>query len=536
MKYIGFNNFRKFENFKNLEIAPITLLVGGNNAGKSSVVKGILAVSDFFNNRNNVLDIDMIARDEDVREVLRAKKEALKDIKFSFNSSYLAHIGTFKRALFNKAKDSVITFRTDYGMYDLEIEVSGNRSDEELVYGRVSKVRLSLDELDFHIEFDLNEDEATLVFHHKSSEIAETNKHLPSVINLKEYFSGFTKDYSIICDISSNWSPFRMDIIGSLMESVEMSIDATIYPDKIDRRDVGYRSLHPSPIANIDNDTISFIKHYCKIIQKGPVGPRRYEGFRFPFIRVPLYRTANIEYLYAHAVTQTVIYSAKDTNDYLSKTIHEFAPLQSHKSKREFIIKWMKEFGIGQNFVIKSVGGEAHLVWIVNNDGEKVNLADKGMGTIQLMVLLFRLAITLPKISRKSLMFSDRFGKIVIIEEPEQNLHPRLQSKLADLFYDLYTNYGYRFLIETHSEYLIRRSQVIVAEANYESEEDLKKRNPFTVYYFDDKNEKEPYYQMEYELSGAFKQKFGEGFFDEATKWDMTIIRKEFEIKKRNKK
>ena len=27
---------------------------------------------------------------------------------------------------------------------------------------------------------------------------------------------------------------------------------------------------------------------------------------------------ADIEYLYAHAVTQAVIYSSKDTNDYLS--------------------------------------------------------------------------------------------------------------------------------------------------------------------------------------------------------------------------
>ena len=130
----------------------------------------------------------------------------------------------------------------------------------------------------------------------------------------------------------------------------------------------------------------------------------------------------------------------------------------------------------------------------------------------------------------------DSMSKIIIIEEPEQNLHPRLQSKLADLFYELNKNFGYRFLIETHSEYIIRRSQVIVANENYESEKELKEKNPFMVYYFDENNDREPYYPMEYEISGAFKNKFGEGFFDEASKWDMTIIRKEFEIKKRNRK
>ena len=93
-----------------------------------------------------------------------------------------------------------------------------------------------------------------------------------------------------------------------------------------------------------------------------------------------------------------------------------------------------------------------------------------------------------------------------------------------------------RFIIETHSEYLIRKTQVLVAQENYEDEDALKENNPFMVYYFDGDNEKKPYYQMEYELSGAFKDKFGEGFFDEASKLDMTIIRKEFELKKKNRK
>ena len=56
MKYIGFKNFRKFEVFPNIELAPITMLVGGNNAGKSTVVKGILALSDFFSTRNEIID------------------------------------------------------------------------------------------------------------------------------------------------------------------------------------------------------------------------------------------------------------------------------------------------------------------------------------------------------------------------------------------------------------------------------------------------------------------------------------------------
>ena len=48
MKQIGFKNFRKFENFPTIELGDITILVGGNNAGKSTVVKAILLITEFL--------------------------------------------------------------------------------------------------------------------------------------------------------------------------------------------------------------------------------------------------------------------------------------------------------------------------------------------------------------------------------------------------------------------------------------------------------------------------------------------------------
>ena len=248
-----------------------------------------------------------------------------------------------------------------------------------------------------------------------------------------------------------------------------------------------------------------------------------------------LRRYIRIEYLYAHAVTQTVLYSAKDTNDYLSMTIHEFASRTKTEEdyRKEFIKHWMTEFNIGKDYIITSVGGEAHLVKIQNNDGEFVNLADKGMGSIQLMVLLFRLAITLPKNTMKSIkskkdlkVYTDN-ARIIIIEEPEQNLHPMLQSKLADLFYELNKNYGFRFIIETHSEYLIRKTQVIVGD-NFRNKSinDFENENPFKVYYFPQSGIP---YDMEYTNKGGFKLKFGDGFFNEASRLNSSVIQNKLE-------
>ena len=63
MKAIGFKNFRRFANFPSMELSPITIFVGENNAGKSTVVKGILALSDFLNSwratefENNIIEL-----------------------------------------------------------------------------------------------------------------------------------------------------------------------------------------------------------------------------------------------------------------------------------------------------------------------------------------------------------------------------------------------------------------------------------------------------------------------------------------------
>ena len=109
----------------------------------------------------------------------------------------------------------------------------------------------------------------------------------------------------------------------------------------------------------------------------------------------------------------------------------------------------------------------------------------------------------------------------IIIEEPELNLHPALQSKLADLFLEVYEKCYHDFIIETHSEYLVRRSQVIVAEKEFEVKPN---ENPFFVYYFPKDLEYQPY-RLEYQKNGTFNKNFGEGFFDEASTSTLELLK-----------
>lgn len=523
MRQIGFKNFRRFENFPALDLAPITIFVGENNAGKSTVVKGILALSDFLNRWRDDFGF-LIEERGDTKKVKKAIIEKLKSQEFYFNTSYLAHIGTFKRALYNKSNNNTISFFTKLGLQELTIEVFGDKDNEEAVSGIISRILVDYNSHGIHIEYNLQEDTAKVRFMPVClSDDQIQYFHPKKRDSIKEFLANISREYVLSFSISEYYRRFAPDLLFALTASVEIAISATMEFEKTDKY-IGSEMVHKlKPIENVSDEIVKFLKEYTENVCQNSRDERWI--FRLPESQL-VRNMSRIEYLYAHAVTQTVIYSAKDTNDYLSKTIHEFAsmPKSDDDYRREFIQYWMKDFNIGKDYEITSVGGEAHIVRILNNDDELVNLADKGMGSIQLMVLLFRLAITLPKrtfqnedAGRRFVMRS-RMSRIVIIEEPEQNLHPTLQSKLANLLYTLNVEYDYRFIIETHSEYMIRKTQVIVAQHFKDNSE---WENPFKVYYF--QSDGTPY-DMGYQKNGKFFNPFGTGFFDVSTNLSMDLL------------
>ncbi len=179
----------------------------------------------------------------------------------------------------------------------------------------------------------------------------------------------------------------------------------------------------------------------------------------------------------------------------------------------KFVRKWIntEEFEIGESFSIEMHAGEAYEV-MVSSNGVYIPLADKGMGSIQAMLLILRLATIIHKTQR------DNKDYTVIIEEPELNLHPALQSKLAALFHEVYKDFKINFIVETHSEYLIRKTQLIVKNNEYEVKPN---ENPFSVLYFDKDLIQ---WNMNYREDGKFIEEFGKGFYDESSLLTLNLL------------
>lgn len=235
----------------------------------------------------------------------------------------------------------------------------------------------------------------------------------------------------------------------------------------------------------------------------------------------------SVDHLSPHRNTQTRLYINNNMSSDINEVIREHAdnPISKTSKAGKFLKYWMKEFDIGQDFKIKQIEGVATQIEITH-DGLKVNLADKGFGAGQVFTILLKIALSIDLIqdilrsSQKGLRNNNQiFSFTLLIEEPEANLHPALQVKLANLFYETYNDFGLKFIVETHSEYLLRRSQVLVKEFNDKkvNEEQV----PFKAYYFD---KDDAPYSMDYNRDGKFLNEFGSGFFDVSTNLAFDIL------------
>lgn len=111
---------------------------------------------------------------------------------------------------------------------------------------------------------------------------------------------------------------------------------------------------------------------------------------------------------------------------------------------------WLKKFQLQVN--VEEFKEVIHHLKIKQNNLD-LDITDVGFGISQL----------LPVIIQGFLSSSD---STTIIEQPEIHLHPKIQAELADLFIDIVKNSGNekKLIIETHSEYLLKRLRRRISE------------------------------------------------------------------------
>lgn len=189
------------------------------------------------------------------------------------------------------------------------------------------------------------------------------------------------------------------------------------------------------------------------------------------------------------------------------------------------VTRHLNVLGIHDNLKIKTVDNTGYIRF--QHGTIVTTLADEGVGVANILSIVMFVVTELlekmitpsnvfPEHDLSSLFYEPRDGAIdklcIVLEEPETGLHPSLQSRLADYLVMLIKKYDCSFIIETHSEYFIRKLQLLIAK-------DEIPHTAVALNYF--QNEAEvgksiTAYQINIDEHGILDRPFGPGFFDEA--------------------
>ena len=107
----------------------------------------------------------------------------------------------------------------------------------------------------------------------------------------------------------------------------------------------------------------------------------------------------------------------------------------------------LSDAGHGYEFLIKQYKG-----------GPEVRLTDVGFGVSQVLPVL-------------TLCFYAPERSILILEQPEAHLHPKVQSDLADVLIDVVKKRNLQIILESHSEHLLHRLTRRIAEGKISADD-----------------------------------------------------------------
>lgn len=188
--------------------------------------------------------------------------------------------------------------------------------------------------------------------------------------------------------------------------------------------------------------------------------------------------------LYRHRALR-VEYVDPDTDSLVSGTL------------TEAVRKWLRHMDILQDLDTWYRPKLGHYLW-VRSAGVKgyLDLTSVGVGASQVLPVLVQ-ALLAPK------------GAFLMFEQPELHLHPRVESLLGDFFIGL-TRAGKQCLIETHSEHIVDRVRLRIAQAP--TNELL---NNTAIHFVERRDGKTAFRRLTLGASGAI-QDWPDGFFDQS--------------------
>lgn len=140
--------------------------------------------------------------------------------------------------------------------------------------------------------------------------------------------------------------------------------------------------------------------------------------------------------------------------------VEQMLAWKNAKSKKLVgLAQTMKKLGLASSVTTnKLAGGRFEVRVTVPGSRVSSSLSDVGFGVNQLLPLMVA-EYQLPESST------------IAVSQPETHLHPKVQAELASHFADQVKNRKFRYIVETHSEYIINRMRRLIRKGDLNPED-----------------------------------------------------------------
>ena len=132
----------------------------------------------------------------------------------------------------------------------------------------------------------------------------------------------------------------------------------------------------------------------------------------------------------------------------------------------------------------------------INNEIKEIPLEQSGNALKSILLLL-------ADISRSE-------GSVIILEEPENKLHPKIQGNLIELLADVIVEKDNSIIIETHSEHFLLRIQKLIRENKLDPDDVA-----INYVFLDEDGTGSKIDHMQIDKQGEFINTWRHGFFNE---------------------
>lgn len=506
LDFFGLENIRVFSQNEGFEFKPITILTGANSTGKSSLNKSLLLYAEIFKfgylnfkETENLTQLggfeNTISKGSKNRKISFSFRFPIKNFPSLGDESYLFQELTFGR----DGLESQKYFHDD----ELLIEITS----EILSF----KLEIFFEILHIPEIFEVKKLEEELIPSQVLANFQGSGKF--GIINPTEKFgaSVLKRNKGEYVNTIENLS-FRPVYFSKDLEHILSLVDLykTKFPDRgVVEQNLFYEfsSGYNTPWGDSETFTEreAFDSPLIELLVKEGLS-KRIAKFIDEEIFISLFNSNrskrnltlnSLESLHEKIVYhQAAIERFKRVYLYGDSTLvlKRIEDIENDKS-RGFINKWCSKDEFNLKGDLKLEFNDELAYWTIKIGDEHLSSLGQGIG--QLITLLVNIC--------------SYTNKVFLVEEPETSLHPNFQSKLADFFIDAQRTFGHQFIIETHSEYLIRKLQYLIAKKEYKAGDAI-------IYNFRKATEDNPEVVKRIDINedGSLNKNFYPGFFDEA--------------------